>query len=145
VVRQTTRLARMMALLVIVTLLGCGRPFDRWHTQQVIDAFVAAGLGVQDLYTLRAEDYGSAPHVAEEAISFVIRAPCPCNDGAVRVYSFASRRDLVQMQSHLEKLRETSGLVPSRIYVKDNIVMQVSGDLPEQMAKQYERVLNHLG
>jgi hypothetical protein len=145
VFRQTTRLARVMVLLVIVTLLGCGRSFDRWHTQQVIDAFVAAGFGVDDLYTLRAEDYGSAPHVAEEAVSFVIRTPCPCNDGAVRLYSFATRGDLVQMQSHLEKLRETSGLVPSRIYVKDNIVMQVSGDLPEQTAKEYERILNHMG
>jgi len=136
------RIAQILVWALALPLFGCGPSFAQWQSREIIDAFESAGLDVQDLRVLTDEDYGSAPAVAREGISFVIPAGCPCDDGAARVFSFASRPDLNQMRAyHEERARD---LYSVRVFVKDNILMMITGDLPEAEAKEYERILNDL-
>ena len=84
------------------------------------------------------KDYGAAPTLATEAIQFTIPS---LEEAAGHIYSFASEDDLEKM---VEYYGNASADNFSWVYVKDNILVQVDGRLPEEKVKQYESALGHM-
>jgi len=110
-----------------------------WSTAQVIEAFKAAGLEAEDVRPMTKDDYGLAPMVAVEATRFLI--PSLCEECGGRVFSFTSQADLDSMLDYYASWGEASALFYSWLFVRDSILVQINGSLPEEAARQYGAAL----
>lgn len=117
-----------------------GSAFGKWNSQQVIEAFTAAGLEVGETYPFLKSDAGLVPQVFVEAIRFLI--PSLCEDCGGRVFSFIRERDLETAEQYYEVVNE---IAFTWVFVKDNILVQINGDLPEERARQYEVAVSAMG
>ncbi len=113
-----------------------------WTSAQVAEAFSNAGLEAVNVRPLTKDDYGMAPMVALEGSRFFIPSLCP--DCGGRIFSFSSQSDLDILRTYYTSLAESSALFFSWVFAKDNILVQINGDLPEDIARQYEAVLDTL-
>ncbi len=116
--------------------------FIRWTSDQVIKFFKAAGLEAENAMPMTKEDYGMAPYVAIEGTHFFI--PSLCSDCGGRIMSFATPEDLEKTRAYYVELGKESAIFFSWVFVKDNILIQINGDLPEKTAKKYEAALDDL-
>lgn len=116
--------------------------FQKWASDQVVDAFRSAGLGIADARPVTKDDYGMAPMTAAEGTRFLIPSLCP--DCGGRIFSFTSQADLAAMETYYVELGRSSAAFFSWVFVKDNILVQINGDLAEDKAKGYQAALNEL-
>jgi len=116
--------------------------FQKWTTSQVAQAFKDAGLEYQDPKLMTKVDYGISPMSATEGIHFLV--PSVCSDCGGRIFSFATEQDLKISQTYYENLGKNSAAFFSWVFVKDNILVQINGDLPEDKAKLYQNALDSL-
>jgi hypothetical protein len=80
--------------------------------------------------------------VAAEGTSFLIPSLGEAKVGRIR--SFDSPEDLEKTKAYAVKLSKESAAFFSWVFVKDNILVQLDGKLPEEQAKKYEAALNAL-
>jgi len=114
--------------------------FQKWSSSQVVNAFHSAGLEAENARPMTTDDYGMAPTTPVEGTRFLI--PSLCQDCGGRILTFASQQDLeVTGQFYVEAGR-TSAVLFSWVFAKDNVLVQINGDLPEVKARQYEAALN---
>jgi len=116
--------------------------FQKWTTSQVIAAFKAASLEAEDARPMTKDDYGLAPMLAVEATHFTI--PSLCADCGGRLFSFETPEKLETTKIFYEKLSESSAAYFSWVFIKDNILVQINGDLPDTQAQKYQDALNSL-
>lgn len=116
--------------------------FARWATADAIAAIQTAGLEFVDPHPMTKDDYGMAPMSATEAVRFLL--PSVCSDCGGRLYSFSSQADLELMRNYYEELGRQSALFFSWVYAKDNLLIQINGDLPEDQALMYKDALENL-
>jgi hypothetical protein len=115
--------------------------FQKWKNSQVVDAFKAAGLEVENPRPMsKPQDYGAAPTIDIEATQFTIPSLGEGGGGG-HVYSFASEDDLEKMVQYYANASTDNF---SWVYVRDNILVQIDGRLPEEKAKQYEAALGNV-
>lgn len=110
--------------------------FDKWKVAQVESAFKSARLELATPHAMTSEDYGTVPRVAKEGVRFFI--PSLGGQKGGRIYTFASAKDLQTVQQYYASQPGT----PPWIFVKDNILVQIHSDLPENRANQYRNALN---
>ena len=114
--------------------------FQKWKTSQVVNAFKAAGLELENPRPMsKPKDYGAAPTIDTEATQFTI--PSLGEGGGGHIYSFASEDNLEKMVQYYANASTDNF---SWVYVKDNILVQIDGRLPEEKAKQYEAALSNV-
>jgi hypothetical protein len=114
--------------------------FQKWRNSQVIDAFKAAGLEMENPRPMsKPTDYGAAPTVDTEATQFSI--PSLAEGGGGHIYNFASDADLEKMIQYYANASTDNF---SWVYVKDNILVQLDGRLTEERAKRYEAALSNV-
>ncbi len=118
------------------------QPFIKWTTQQVVDAFLAAGLEVNNPRPMTTDDYGLVPMLAVEGTRFFI--PSICTDCGGRIMSFANQEDLTIVQNYYAQLGRFGAVLFSWVYIKDNILVQINGELPEENARMYLVALENL-
>ncbi len=112
-----------------------------WTTSQVVNAFRRANLEISNPRPMTNDDYGNVPHLATEAIRFFL--PTLGGQKGGRIYDFSNARDLQTVKQYYSSGASGSAS-PPWIFVKDNILVQISGELPENRAKQYQAALNSL-
>ncbi len=117
-------------------------PFIKWTTQQVVEAFKADGLEVGTPRSMTTDDYGLVPMLAVEGIRFFI--PSICADCGGRIMSFASQEDLTIVENYYAQMGRFGAVLFSWVYVKDNILVQINGELPEENAHMYQAALDSL-
>ena len=135
----------LSALIVCVVATACGggsAPFDRWTPGQAVEAFKAAGLEAENVRPMTKVDYGLAPMVAEEGVRFFI--PSLCADCGGRLLRFDNQAGLEKTRDFYVKMGGESALLFSWTFVKDNVLVQINGDLPEEQARQYAKALSEL-
>lgn len=113
--------------------------FQKWRSPQVVNAFQGAGLEAENPRTMTKDDYGMAPMTAVEGTRFLI--PSLGQDSGGRILSFAAQQDLDLMRQYYVELGRSSALFFSWVFVSDNVLVQINGDLPEDKAMQYEAAL----
>lgn len=117
--------------------------FQKWTSTDIVNIFNSADLEVEEPRTMTKDDYGMAPMSATEGTRFLI--PSLCEDCGGRIFSFSNQEDLDLTKTYYEELGKSSAIFFSWVFVKDNILIQINGDLPEIKARQYEASLNSLG
>jgi hypothetical protein len=141
-------------LLIVVIVLGIGitalfvtgnSPIaQKSKGQQVVDLFKSAGLEAEKPSPMKKEDFGPTPQVAIEAIHFY--APSIDNTGTSggRIMVFSSQKDLEIVKSYYVALGDANRQLFSWVFVKDNVLVQINGALPQSKALQYEAALNRI-
>lgn len=110
-------------------------PATSLTSQDALDAFTAAGLEVVSPELLSADD-GPRPDTFIEGQRFIV--PSVGVNHGVRVFSFDSQQDLEIMQAYYESF---GGFLASWVYAHENLLMQTSIDMPEELALQYRDTL----
>ncbi len=129
----------------VVVVMATSSPapkLERWTADQVINAFVAAGLEAENSAIMTKDDYGFAPMMAKKGIRFLI--PSLCADCGGRVMEFDDQQSLEIVKAYYEDMGKSSAAFFSWVYVKDNILVQINGDLPADQAAKYEQALDGL-
>jgi hypothetical protein len=109
-----------------------------WDSLDVVDAFLAAGLECDSPQALLVDD-GVAPFVAREATRFAM--PSVCDGCSGRIYSFFDQSELENARRYYVDLGNQDSQFFSWIYTRDNILVQLNGQLPEDQALRYRRAL----
>jgi len=133
---------KLLVLLLALLVVACAGSYQKWQTSQVIDAFKNAGLEAEAPRPMSDEDYGVAPVVAEEATRFFI--PSCGDDCGGRIFSFSDSDSLFKVKFYYTKMSEGSTLFFCWVFEKDNILLQLDGDLPEEKANLYGEVLKSI-
>ncbi len=116
--------------------------FDIWTIENAQDALLKAGLEFESPHEMTNDDYGIAPLAAKEGIRFYI--PSLCSDCGGRLLTFSTIEDLNSMYRYYDELGKKSALFFSWVFTKDNILIQINGDLSEARALEYQAALNNL-
>jgi hypothetical protein len=125
------------------------------NSTEAIQAFVDSGLEAANPRPMTRTDYGAAPLLAVEGTRFQIPSLAKDldSDGQTneeeadiggRVLSFTSQDDLAQSKAYYDDLAKTSAAFFSHTFVKDNLLVQINGDLPDDKAALYEQALQGL-
>jgi hypothetical protein len=116
--------------------------YQKWNNDQVIAAFQAAGVEMKDPRPMTKDDYGLSPMSAIMGTRFL--TPSVCADCGGRIFTFATPKDLEISQTYYTNLSKVSAALFSWVFVKDNILVQINGDMKEEQARKYETVLKNL-
>lgn len=140
---EVTRLVEVLPTQETASIAAAepAEPFAKFSSQEVANAFKAAGLESENLRPMTRDDYGSAPFVGEGTRFFI---PSLGEGSGGRVIAVDSLVNREALRTYYESLGQQSALFFSWVFVRDNIVVQINGDLSEDDARQYEAVLNSL-
>lgn len=109
--------------------------------EQVIGAFKAAGLEAESPRVIQRQDRGMAPLVGE-GMHFLV--PSVCSDCGGRVFIVTSTADRDLLANYYRDLGRQSAAFFSHVFVRDNVVVQINGDLKDDQAAKYEAALKGL-
>jgi hypothetical protein len=130
----------LFTLLIVVLLTSaCAKQVTG---DDVVASFKAAGLEAENPSAMTKDDYNIAPYVCQGTHFFVPSLDATSGEGAggrVFVCDTAEDRDLIA--NYYTELGKTSALFFSWVFIKDNVVVQINGDLPEETARKYEAEL----
>ncbi len=132
-------------VLFIALLVGCSTPapkFDKWTPDQVVNTFKAVGLECENVRSMTKDDYGPAPMKAAQAMRFYV--PSLGENVGGRIFSFSDQTELDDTKRYYDELGKESAWFFSWTFARDNILVQINGDLKEDKARQYEEALNSL-
>lgn len=109
------------------------------QSQDVVDAFVAAGLECEDPQPITQEDTSFMP---VEVTEFLLPSQCP--DCTGRIYIFDNPAELQQARTYYTRLGQDDPNRASWLFVKDNVLVQISGGVPQDQARAYGNALRQL-
>jgi len=110
--------------------------------EAVIAAFQAAGLEAESARPMTREDYGMAPLVGE-GVRFLI--PSLGEDAGGRVIQVPDDAERASLIAYYVDLGKSSALFFSHVFEHGDIVVQINGDLADDIAAQYEAALRAVG
>jgi len=110
----------------------------QWTTAQVLAAFKTARLEAANPRPMTKEDYGQIPMVATEAIRFFVPSLGGTKGG--HVFSFATAADLETIRKYYQN--DSGAAKPPWVFAKDNILIQINGELSNAQAQRYQSALN---
>ncbi|UED70696.1 hypothetical protein [Brevibacillus sp. HD3.3A] len=140
--RKTTKILLFFTFVLILSLVfGCST-YEKWTPDQVINSFKTSSLEAENVKDMEKSDYGMAPMTAKSGKRFYI--PSLGENAGGRVLTFESQDDLEKMKQFYVEAGKQSAMFFSWVFVKDNVLVQINGDLPEDKAKLYEAALNNI-
>lgn len=113
---------------------------NTWQSQDVVGFFVNAGLECENPQPLA--DDGTLPVAASDAVQCVIPSLSP--DYSTRIFSFSDPNQLQELRAYYDSQAQADLTNFSWVFVKDNVLVQISGDLPDDWASNYEAALNRM-
>ncbi len=113
-----------------------------WKAKDVVDSFEKNGLEVQKHISVPEEgNHETAIKKADEAVGFGLTSFGP--DAEVFIHTFNLKNDLKEVQKYFLE-RNERGEFYTWSFVKDNVLLVLTGTVPENIARQYENVLYEL-
>lgn len=125
----------LLALLVLVLLTACAKQVTG---DDVVASFKAAGLEAESTRPMTKDDYGPAPYVCTGTRFYV---PSIGADNGGRIFVCDSTEDRDSLANYYNELGKSSALFFSWVFIKDNVLVQINGDLPEETARKYEAAI----
>lgn len=131
----------LIVMFSSILLAGCVG-YEKYSSTDVVKMFEDATLEVGDYRSMTVDDYGPAPLQAKEGTRFFI--PSLCSDCGGRIMSFKDQDGLDATKHYYDELGKGSAMFFSWTFVKDNILVQINGDLSEEQARKYEKALTEM-
>ena len=135
--RQANVKTKLLSWLLIASFIitSCAKKVTG---ADVISAFKAAGLEAENPSPMTKDDYGVGPYVCTGTHFFT-----PSIDATAggRVFICDNDKDRDAIAGYYTELGKASALFFSWVFIKDNVVVQLNGDLPEDKAKQYQAAI----
>lgn len=130
---------KFLSIAMIITMLitACGGSASVTG-DDVVAAFKAAGLEAETPHAMAADDYGLAPFVCKGTRFFI---PSLGADNGGRIFICENTEDRDKLATYYTAAGEASAIFFSWVFPKDNILVQINGDLPEDVARQYEAAI----
>lgn len=130
------KLKKLLLLLFSCFLIlgACGKDYS---VNDVTDQFKKDGLKVQNLHKMSHEDFGLAPMKAEEAKMFTVEDK---KNG--RIMKFKNEDDLKDTKKYYDDLGKSSAAFYSHTYAKDNFLIQMNGEIKEDVFNKYKDAIN---
>lgn len=135
---KQTRTALLFITLVFLT--ACGGTTQP-TAADVIAAFKDAGLEAEDARALVKDDYGVAPYVCTGTRFFI---PSVGAERGGRVFICDNDKDRDSLNTFYTEMGKASAAFFSWVFVKGNVLVQITGDVPEETARKYETALNEI-
>jgi hypothetical protein len=134
-----TQAATQTPWVIMITATNSATPTPSAITaDDVIAAFKAAGLEAENTRPLTKDDYGLAPYVCK-GIRFFI--PSMGVDKGGRLFICDNNEDRDSLKDYYEKLGKASAAFFSWVFVKGNVLVQINGNLAEDIARKYEQAI----
>lgn len=130
-----------LLVLIILTLAACSGGGSQPTAADVITAFKDAGLEAEDTRPLTKEDYGVAPYVCTGTRFFI---PSVGAERGGRVFICDNDKDRDTLATYYTELGKSSAAFFSWVFVKGSVLVQITGDVPEETARKYETALNEI-
>lgn len=131
----------LKVIVVAVLLVGCGATTPSHTADQAVQAFKAVGLEAENPTPMERSDYGLAPMVGQ-GVHF--RIPSLCEKCGGRVIAIEDAAERQRMADYYINLGKGSARFFSHVYIVDNLVVQLNGDLPDDQAARYRAALDAL-
>jgi len=110
-----------------------------WKAEAVINIFEENGLHVEkQISVFNGIENSSEENNKEEAVSFEL--PSLGKDVGGSINTFKYKVDLEELQIHFLDLNK-KGVFHTWSFAKDNVLVILTGNVPENIARQYETVL----
>jgi hypothetical protein len=125
----------------VILLQSCSllpSPTSKITAGDVYLAFTKAGLEAENPHSLTKEDYGSAPYVCAGALFYI---PSICGDCGGRIFECDNQNDINALATYYIQLGNSNPLLFSWIIIRNNILVQINGQLPEAMAIRYKEAI----
>lgn len=116
--------------------------FEVWTIENAQDVIISAGLEFDSPRKMTKDDYGMAPLTAKEGVRFFI--PSLCSECGGRLLTFSTIEGLNSVYGYYDELGKQSAMFFSWVFTKDNVLIQINGDLSEAKALEYQAALNNL-
>lgn len=117
--------------------------FHRWRNSEIITIFHNAGLTADVIRgATKDERDGFSGGMRVEATLFQL-SPRQEERGMILVFENAA--DLGTMRAYYLGLNKSLPQYRSWLFVKDNVLLQINGEVPEERAKEYAAQLDSLG
>lgn len=118
-------------------------PFHMWTVTDAREALRAAGLEAEIIHGgPRDERDGFASMMQVESVRLLIPSEGQSRGGML--LSFYNAQDLQKMLNYYAGLNKSLPQFKSWVYVRDNVLLQLNGDIPEATANKYGAALNAL-
>lgn len=104
----------------------------------LITSFKNAGLEAEGAYLMGPQDYGAAPFVCQ-GVRFLVPS-LGANSGG-RAFVCNNPQELSTLAAYYNDLGRSNALFFSWVFVKNNILVQINGELPEATARLYEAAI----
>lgn len=142
--KKIIALLTLFITVVIISACGAeGESAEKLTTDDVIKAFQDAGLEAEEPKEMTKDDYGMAPMKADEGVRFFI--PSLGEDSGGRILTYSDQADLEEMKEYYDSMGEESAMLFSWTMKKDNVLVQINGDLEEDKYNEYKEALNSIG
>jgi hypothetical protein len=135
-----------LLLLAIVILAGCGRGAPSAGSgggaggtaDQILAAFVAAGLEAEGGKAMTEADYGDAP-VLCTGTQFAL--PSLGESKVGHVFICDRREEMTSLKTYYNVRGQGNPELRSWTFSKENVLLQLDGSMPRETAQQYEAAL----
>lgn len=110
--------------------------FSKWFSNDIVSQFIENQLEVADMKP----GYVMGPVAPRESTIFLI--PSYGENIGGYVSSYNSEDNLKEMKKHYQRMNNDPQSPAWWIYERENILVLISGKIPEEKARQYEKILS---
>ena len=126
-------------LSCLLILSGCAPKWNKWTSDQALQAIQAAKLEAENVRAIEPKDYGLAPMLAKEGKRLYL--PSLCDECGGRLLVFTNKSDLEKTKAFYDAQAKESAVFFSWVFVKDNLLLQLNGEMPKEQAEAYNAAL----
>ncbi|MCI2948090.1 hypothetical protein FH144_06585 [Staphylococcus caledonicus] len=121
-------------LVGVLILVACGKNYE---ISDVINKFKSESLSVKNLRTMKHKDFGMAPMKSEDAKIFTVE-----DNKNARIFKFKNKKDLEETKKYYDELGKSSAIFYSYVYAKDNMLIQMNGDIDDNVFNKYKTAMD---
>ncbi len=116
--------------------------FAQYTIEQTVTAFKRAGLEAENIIPMTTADFIHMPEQPIAGIRFFI--PSAGQGIGGKILAFETLRELEAVRTYYNELGQSDPMFSSRIFVNQNLILQLDRDVPDNQAALYERALNNI-
>jgi hypothetical protein len=116
--------------------------FSQYTIEQTLTAFKRAGLEAENLIPMSPADFGHLPAQPVAGMRFFIPSVGPGIGGKVFMFDTEDQREAVR--AYYNELGQRDPMFSSRLFVNQNMLLQLDRDVPDTIASLYDRALANI-